>query len=66
MARRLLLKPSRESGLALIARSLEEALLSRSATQMRHFINALNAPHPDPMVLNPNAVTAEEKVSFSV
>jgi hypothetical protein len=64
MARRLLSKPSQESGPALIAKSLEEVLRSRSAMPMPHFTNVLNAPHLYAMVLNPNAVTAEEKVNF--
>jgi hypothetical protein len=65
MARRLLSKPSQESGPALIAKSLEEALPSRSATQMPHFINALYAPHLYAIVLNLNALTAEGRVNFS-
>jgi hypothetical protein len=64
MARRLLSKPSQESGPALIAKSLEEALPSRSATQMPHFINALYAPHLYAIVLNLNALTAEGRVNF--
>jgi hypothetical protein len=65
MARRLLSKPSQESGPALIAKSLEEALPSKSAMQTLHFINALFALHLYAIVLNPNALTAEEKVNFS-
>jgi hypothetical protein len=65
MARRLLWKPLQESGPALIAKSLEGVLPSRSATQTRHFINALYAPHLFAIVLNPNALIVEEKVSFS-
>jgi hypothetical protein len=64
MARRLLSKPSQESGPALIAKSLEEASPSRSATQMPHFINALYAPHLYAIVLNLNALTAEGRVNF--
>ena len=65
MARRLLSKPSQESGPALIAKSLEEVLRSRSAMPMLRFTNVLNATHLYAMVLNPNALTAEEKVNFS-
>jgi hypothetical protein len=65
MARRLLSKPSQESGPALIAKSLEEVLRSRLAMPMPHFTNVLNAPHLYAMVLNPNALTAKEKVNFS-
>jgi hypothetical protein len=65
MARRLLSKPLQESGPAVIAKSLEEALPSRSATQMPHFISVLYALHLYAIVLNPNALTAEEKVNFS-
>ena len=65
MARRLLSKPSQESGPALIAKSLEEALPSRSAMPMLHFTNVLNAPHLYAIALNPNALTAEVKVNFS-
>jgi hypothetical protein len=65
MARRPLSKPSQESGLALIAKSLEEVLPSRSVTPTLHFINALDAPHLYAIVPNPNALTAEEKVNFS-
>jgi hypothetical protein len=65
MARRLLLKPSQESGLALIAKSLEEALPSRLDMLMRHFTNVLNALHLNAIARNPNAPTVEERVNFS-
>ena len=65
MARRLLSKPSQESGLALIVKSLEEVLLLRSATQTLRSINALDAPNLYAIVLSPNALTVEEKVNYS-
>jgi hypothetical protein len=65
MARRLLSKPLQEFGPALIVKSLEEGSQSRSVMQMLHFINARYAPHLYAIVLNPNALTAEEKVNSS-
>jgi hypothetical protein len=65
MARRLLSKPSQESGPALIAKSLEEALPSRLDMPMLHFTNVQNALHLYAIARNPNALTAEERVNFS-